>query len=853
MGLSALFTELVVASVFFHFSGSVAVSFGSGREDGHLLDATLDATGQRRATMRRELGSAFEASLSDSLSDPATASPTIGGTVQATSAPTTIATTAAATTTAASSTPSTTASTTTQSGTTTLTDVKAYVVDGCPKHKETIIEKQDSIVDVAGKFGTRCCGNSTTPSCGSSVTGCFTGDYASSQKACAEKGLRVCTKAELKSNLCCDTGCGFDYELVWASDVVTEVTTTKGGVHEEDGDSYEDDASSNSSESDSSSVHVSSANVVVASASSSASTTSSSSSSTASSSSSSSSSSAAATSGDSHGSHSDAGATAAWILFAVVTCSMLLMHLLNSPDPVIKGGAYVTLSHNMSILGAVLLFHSMKDVSLLMISTDASAAPAASVWAASSSSSAGSSASTAASASLLQEGSFMEGMRSMMDFEVMSGSVLSMAAAGSGTSPGAEEQAMAIGRFALAFLILELLLRMFKSSHLRLAGLGLLGAHFVGFVASDAFATIQEATPWNEDLPLNVLWVVITIVVMALMVALCEFLRKKLNDMDGEMDASEESWEHQCEHAETEFIAFAGGLVITQVVRMAIMGKVPHFHGVQKNADTGQCATLGGFALFCGLVVIIAAWKVPKHLMEYRAVAASRAVLSMTAGWSILFWGKWTFWNMTKGEGYIGGTDVMTAQVAMATVATMCGFTVILVIRKLEPKLGLHAATSDSMCECMVLVMGLAWESVFMCAIYFLNKHKATELARVTASLQDCLFIVCLVVPVWYLYIMPKSLELSHGHGHEHGKGDHHGGHAEIAPQGPAAPTEEADTGGRGSRRARGRGEEAAPAPAAETPAAEEAEAGGRARSRRGRQADTAAAAAPAAADDENY
>ena len=59
----------------------------------------------------------------------------------------------------------------------------------------------------------RCCSiagdNCITPD------GCFEVTFDEAQEKCAAIGRRLCTPDELKDNLCCYTGCGFDAELTW--------------------------------------------------------------------------------------------------------------------------------------------------------------------------------------------------------------------------------------------------------------------------------------------------------------------------------------------------------------------------------------------------------------------------------------------------------------------------------------------------------------------------------------------------------------------------------------------------------------------------------------------------------------
>ena len=60
----------------------------------------------------------------------------------------------------------------------------------------------------------RCC-SIDGASCKSEIPDCLTLTFSKAQQKCSEFGMRLCTEKELASNICCDTGCGFDYEMVW--------------------------------------------------------------------------------------------------------------------------------------------------------------------------------------------------------------------------------------------------------------------------------------------------------------------------------------------------------------------------------------------------------------------------------------------------------------------------------------------------------------------------------------------------------------------------------------------------------------------------------------------------------------
>ena len=98
-----------------------------------------------------------------------------------------------------------------------------YVDDGCTKDKSPDdIEgffQSNATVNLAfvrccydGKKGGSKC--STISDCKDTTT---LATYSEATAQCAEKGLRLCTRVELASNICCKTGGGCHSSAVWTS------------------------------------------------------------------------------------------------------------------------------------------------------------------------------------------------------------------------------------------------------------------------------------------------------------------------------------------------------------------------------------------------------------------------------------------------------------------------------------------------------------------------------------------------------------------------------------------------------------------------------------------------------------
>jgi len=102
---------------------------------------------------------------------------------------------------------------------------KQYMVwDGCWQmpgnfHNGTVRGgPRDSVSTIAA---VRCCKDATAGpvTCETDVNGkCNEGDWSTAKKICEDNGHRLCTLTELQSNICCNTGCNYDYmHPVWTS------------------------------------------------------------------------------------------------------------------------------------------------------------------------------------------------------------------------------------------------------------------------------------------------------------------------------------------------------------------------------------------------------------------------------------------------------------------------------------------------------------------------------------------------------------------------------------------------------------------------------------------------------------
>ena len=87
------------------------------------------------------------------------------------------------------------------------------LTSGCPS-KDNSIENTQDVISTNQTGAVRCC-SIDGGSCKSETPDCSTLTFVKADQKCAKIGMRLCSKQELSSNICCATGCLFDDELVW--------------------------------------------------------------------------------------------------------------------------------------------------------------------------------------------------------------------------------------------------------------------------------------------------------------------------------------------------------------------------------------------------------------------------------------------------------------------------------------------------------------------------------------------------------------------------------------------------------------------------------------------------------------
>lgn len=88
------------------------------------------------------------------------------------------------------------------------------VTDGCSKNGQANVV--DACLEEVDLAGVRCCSydaSECTSHCPTGANQLYS--YTEAMQYCADAGKRLCSREELASEVCCDSGCGYDNEQVW--------------------------------------------------------------------------------------------------------------------------------------------------------------------------------------------------------------------------------------------------------------------------------------------------------------------------------------------------------------------------------------------------------------------------------------------------------------------------------------------------------------------------------------------------------------------------------------------------------------------------------------------------------------
>lgn len=314
-----------------------------------------------------------------------------------------------------------------------------------------------------------------------------------------------------------------------------------------------------------------------------------------------------------------------------------------------------------------------------------------------------------------------------------------------------------------------------------------LGGHIVAFAGLDAFTALQAGEHPLDILrasPLNSLGSCLFFgFVMWIGLELAEACREYFVLAKSTNPEALHAWLHECREAEKEAASLIMGLLFSQTIRHAISGEHPPLHGGKpKSKDANQVFLLLLTSLLLGVVVVRLEMFLEYLSNEFQVGMKKRIwkgiriivdTVSMTMAWCLLYWGEWFIYNWTNDEG-VGHGDRMTALLVVAGVlSSLCCAAIFLLVFAARHSFfaGRHQSGLQALSMALGLVVGCAWEDVFIEAVGGVKRLNIFGLKQSYCTILVIVILCMVTLPAWILYILPRAEQHSHGHNHGHNHG----------------------------------------------------------------------------------
>merc|ERR1719217_1664714 len=226
---------------------------------------------------------------------------------------------------------------------------------------------------------------------------------------------------------------------------------------------------------------------------------------------------------------------------------------------------------------------------------------------------------------------------------------------------------------------------------------------------------------------------------------------------------------------------------MSQTIRHAICGEHPPLHGGKpKEKDNNEVFLL--FAIAIGLGAIVArlefflthlatgtmpVWLEGRKKSLARLIRVTVDTVSMTMAWCLLYWGEWFIYNWTDDKG-VGHGDRMTALLVVAGVlSSLCCAAIFLLVFAARHSFfaGRHQSGLQALSMALGLVVGCAWEDVFIEAVGGVKRLNIFGLKQSYCTIFVIVILCMVTLPAWILYILPRAEQHTHGHNHGHNHG----------------------------------------------------------------------------------
>lgn len=350
-----------------------------------------------------------------------------------------------------------------------------------------------------------------------------------------------------------------------------------------------------------------------------------------------------------------------------------------------------------------------------------------------------------------------------------------------GGGPDAMSLATSFIRLLVLAAVWQALLWSVRHSRRSFAMVGAMGAEVIGFAAIDAFGQVQQLGFFSASPIHSFLAVPIACVGLWALCTVSDAARERSLPESNYRSSKTELFEELCRESEDEYIGLTLGLLVSLVIRFAIIGKLPPLTGdpmVKKPEDvfalTGACFGTGILIiLFSSLRFRPNFQGLPPKLDRLCTILMN--VLTMTLGWCLLSAAEWGYWCSTSDRGFgLGGK--MTARVVVALfmfVFTLVGIYTKLWVSKLFP-INWSGLKGANMVQFFGLLLGLSWKAVFKEALTSVSMRWDEGTIRTMVDGGLTVALCAFVIPPWTMYIIPRVLDIheeAESARHPHGQG----------------------------------------------------------------------------------
>eukprot|EP00437_Effrenium_voratum_P030390 CAMPEP_0181413254 /NCGR_PEP_ID=MMETSP1110-20121109/8875_1 /TAXON_ID=174948 /ORGANISM="Symbiodinium sp., Strain CCMP421" /LENGTH=550 /DNA_ID=CAMNT_0023536057 /DNA_START=65 /DNA_END=1717 /DNA_ORIENTATION=- len=342
---------------------------------------------------------------------------------------------------------------------------------------------------------------------------------------------------------------------------------------------------------------------------------------------------------------------------------------------------------------------------------------------------------------------------------------------------------------ALLFAIPQLLKSRMDNENLKHCA-QIAGVHLIGFAGADAFTDVLKQDAFNSSPYYYLCGVVGTAACLGVLTWGTTKLRRRSGESASGAEAAapaapaapaeapaaaaeaEETplvsdapaspWMELVEKMEIQATGFVVGFLISMWVRFAVTGAVPGArYGRKVTGD--DVSYLYGYAMFTAACAVGMEWAVIPHVngREGQAVLkrAMRTVsesLWMALAWLVFYGSQWVLWHMTADESGTHHTAKLTASNGLALVGSAMVFVPMIAGQMMNSMRWMVWETFVSMAA---LILAFSWETAVYMAVQGSAESIEGDSEKKLVGMLNILSILAIILPGWYLYMLPLARE----------------------------------------------------------------------------------------------